>query len=63
MYHYIYDESYNKDLNSNDEEIKNKLKEELKNKGFNEKEIDLTIQKLNQIISLILKEKSIDQQS
>ena len=62
-YRYIYDESYNKDLNSNDEEIKNKLKEELKNKEFNEKEIDLTIQKLNQIISLILKEKSIDQQS
>ena len=63
VYHYIYDESYNKDLNSDDEEIKKKLKEELKNKGFNEKEIDLTCQKLNQIISLILKEKSIEQQN
>ena len=63
VYHYIYNESYNKDIKCNDDEIKKKLKEELKNKGFNEKEIDLTSQKLNQIISLILKEKSIEQQS
>ena len=63
VYHYIYNESYNKDIKCNDDEIKKKIKEELKNKGFNEKEIDLTSQKLNQIISLILKEKSIEQQS
>ena len=63
VYHYIYNESYNKDIKCNDDEIKKKLKEELKNKGFNEKEIDLTSQKLNQIISLILKEKSIEQKS
>ena len=63
VYHFICYESYNKDINCDDDEIKKKIKEELKNKGFNEKEIDLTSQKLNQIISLILKEKSIEQQS
>ena len=62
VYRFLYDESYNKELNIENDEIKNKIKDELKNKGFNDKDIDLTNQKINQIVSLILKEKSIEEQ-
>ena len=63
VYRFLYDESYNKELNIENDEIKNKIKDELKNKGFNDKDIDLTNQKINQIVSLILKEKSIEEQN
>ena len=63
VYRFLYDESYNKELNIENDEIKNKIKDELKNKGFNDKDIDLTNQKINQIVSLILKEKSIKEQN
>ena len=63
VYRFLYDESYNKELNIENDEIKNKIKDELKNKGFNDKDIDLTNQKINQIFSLILKEKSIEEQN
>ena len=62
VYRFFCDESYNKELNIENDEIKNKIKDELKNKGFNDKDIDLTNQKINQIVSLILKEKSIEEQ-
>ena len=63
VYRFFCDESYNKELNIENDEIKNKIKDELKNKGFNDKDIDLTNQKINQIVSLILKEKSIEEQN
>ena len=63
VYRFLYDESYNKELNIENDETKNKIKDELKNKGFNDKDIDLTNQKINQIVSLILKEKSIEEQN
>ena len=63
VYRFLYDESYNKELNIENDEIKNKIKDELKNKGFNDKDIDLINQKINQIVSLILKEKSIEEQN
>ena len=63
VYRFLYDESYNKELNIENDEIKNRIKDELKNKGFNDKDIDLTNQKINQIVSLILKEKSIEEQN
>ena len=63
VYRFLYDELYNKELNIENDEIKNKIKDELKNKGFNDKDIDLTNQKINQIVSLILKEKSIEEQN
>ena len=63
VYRFLYDESYNKELNIENDEIKNKIKDELKNKGFNDKDIDLTNQKINQIVSLILKEKSMEEQN
>ena len=63
VYRFLYDESYKKELNIENDEIKNKIKDELKNKGFNDKDIDLTNQKINQIVSLILKEKSIEEQN
>ena len=63
VYRFLYDESYNKELNIENDEIKYKIKDELKNKGFNDKDIDLTNQKINQIVSLILKEKSIEEQN
>ena len=60
IYLYISDKIYNKDIND-DSEIKNKLKTELGNNGYNENEIDLTVKKFPEIYSLILKEKSIEQ--
>ena len=60
VYNYIYDEIYNN--KAYDENIiKDKVIKELEDKKYNQKEIDLTIQKLPEIFSLILKEKSIEQ--
>jgi len=60
VYNYIYDEIYNN--KAYDENIiKNKVIKELENQKYNQKEIDLIIQKLPEIFSLILKEKSIEQ--
>ena len=60
VYNYIYDEIYNN--KAYDENIiKDKVIKELEDKKYNPKEIDLIIQKLPEIFSLILKEKSIDQ--
>ena len=60
VYNYIYDEIYNN--KAYDENIiKDKVIKELENKKYNQEEIDLIIQKLPEIFSLILKEKSIEQ--
>ena len=60
VYNYLYDEIYNN--KAYDENIiKDKVIKELENQKYNQKEIDLTIQKLPEIFSLILKEKSIEQ--
>ena len=60
VYNYLYDEIYNN--KAYDENIiKDKVIKELENKKYNQEEIDLIIQKLPEIFSLILKEKSIEQ--
>ena len=61
VYHYINDILDDKNLDYDEEKVKEKIKDDFGNKGYNEKDINLIIQKYNDIFSLILKEKSIDQ--
>ena len=61
VYHYINDILDDKNLDYDEEKVKEKIKDDFGNKGYNEKDVNLVIQKYNEIFSLILKEKSIDQ--
>ena len=61
VYHYINDILDDKNLDYDEEKVKEKIKDDFGNKGYNEKDVNLIIQKYNDIFSLILKEKSIDQ--
>ena len=61
VYHYINDILDDKNLDYDEEKVKEKIKDDFVNKGYNEKDVNLIIQKYNDIFSLILKEKSIDQ--
>ena len=61
VYHYINDILDDKNLDYDEEKVKEKIKDDFGNKGYNEKDVKLVIQKYNEIFSLILKEKSIDQ--
>ena len=61
VYHYINDILDDKNLDYDEEKVKEKIKDDFGNKGYNEKDINLIIQKYNDVFSLILKEKSIDQ--
>ena len=60
VYHYINDILDDKNLDYDEEKVKEKIKDDFGNKGYNEKDVNLIIQKYNDIFSLILKEKSID---
>ena len=60
VYHYINDILDDKNLDYDEEKVKEKIKDDFGNKGYNEKDVNLVIQKYNEIFSLILKEKSID---
>ena len=48
-------------MKCNEDEIKDKIKNDFGNKGYNGKEIDSILKKFPEIYSLILKEKSIEQ--
>ena len=61
IYRYISHIVYDKDLKCNEDEIKDKIKKDFGNKGYNGKEIDSILKKFPEIYSLILKEKSIEQ--
>ena len=61
IYRYISHIVYDKDLKCNEDEIKDKIKDDFGNKGYNGKEIDSILKKFPEIYSLILKEKSIEQ--
>ena len=61
VYRYISDEIYNKDIKTNEDIVKEKIKKFLEDKKYNEREIDLTIKKIPEIFSLILREKRIEQ--
>ena len=61
VYRYISDEIYNKDIKTNEDIVEEKLKKFLEDKKYNEREIDLTIKKIPEIFSLILREKRIEQ--
>ena len=54
VYHYISYKIYDKDNRYDENEIKDKLKIELEEKGYNKKETDLIIQKFPEIFSLVL---------
>ena len=61
VYRYISDEIYNKDIKTNEDIVEEKIKKFLEDKKYNEREIDLTIKKIPEIFSLILREKRIEQ--
>ena len=61
IYRYISHIVYDKDMKCNEDEIKDKIKNDFGNKGYNGKEIDSILKKFPEIYSLILKEKSIEQ--
>ena len=61
IYRYISHIVYDKDMKCNEDEIKDKIKDDFGNKGYNGKEIDSILKKFPEIYSLILKEKSIEQ--
>ena len=61
IYRYISHIVYDKDMKCSEDEIKDKIKNDFGNKGYNGKEIDSILKKFPEIYSLILKEKSIEQ--
>ena len=61
IYRYISHIVYDKDMKCSEDEIKDKIKDDFGNKGYNGKEIDSILKKFPEIYSLILKEKSIEQ--
>ena len=61
VYRYISHIVYDKNMKCDDDEIKDKIKDDFGNKGYNGKEIDLMLKNFPEIFSLILKEKSIEQ--
>ena len=61
IYRYISHIVYDKDMKCSEDEIKDKIKDDFGNKGYNGKEIDSILKKFPDIYSLILKEKSIEQ--
>ena len=61
VYRHIFDDVYYKDMKFDDDNIKHKIKDYMGNKGYNEKDIELAIKNIPEIVSLILKEKSIEQ--
>ena len=61
IYRYISHIVYDKDMKCSEDEIKDKIKDDFGNKGYNGKEIASMLKKFPDIYSLILKEKSIEQ--
>ena len=61
IYRYISHIVYDKNMKCSEDEIKDKIKDDFGNKGYNGKEIDSILKKYPEIYSLILKEKSIEQ--
>ena len=61
VYRYISHIVYDKNMKCDEDEIKDKIKDDFGNKGYNGKEIDSILKKFPEIYSLILKEKSIEQ--
>jgi len=61
IYRYISHIVYDKNMKCSEDEIKDKIKDDFGNKGYNGKEIDSILKKFPEIYSLILKEKSIEQ--
>ena len=61
IYRYISNIVYDKNMKCSEDEIKDKIKDDFGNKGYNGKEIDSILKKFPEIYSLILKEKSIEQ--
>ena len=61
VYRYISHIVYDKNMKCDEDEIKDKIKDDFGNKGYNGKEIDLMLKNFPEIFSLILKEKSIEQ--
>ena len=61
VYRYISHIVYDKNMKCDEDEIKDKIKGDYVNKGYNGKEIDLILKNFPEIFSLILKEKSIEQ--
>ena len=61
IYRYISHIVYDKNMKCSEDEIKDKIKDDFGNQGYNGKEIDSILKKFPEIYSLILKEKSIEQ--
>ena len=61
FYRYLSECIYGKSEECDKDKIRENIKDYLENKGFNKNEIDLSIKKFEDIFSLILREKNIEQ--
>ena len=59
-YNLIYNENNRKENILDKDKVEEKIKNDFKNKGFNNQEIDETIQKIPKILDIILKERTIE---
>ena len=60
-YHIIFNETDRKENKYDKNKIEEKIKDDFKNKGYNDKEIDETIQKIPKIFEIVIKERIIEQ--
>ena len=60
-YHIIFNETDRKENKYDKNKIEEKIKDDFKNKGYNDKEIDETIQKIPKIFDIVIKERIIEQ--
>ena len=59
-YHIIFNETDRKENKYDKNKIEEKIKDDFKNKGYNDKEIDETIQKIPKIFDIVIKERIIE---